>query len=131
MDVMSPAALIPYQTIFGLDVRDIYCASDHGCDECLKPNIDYSNSKHAGVKGVKVSAEVILPDEDMFLLLKAGKDIEARKAWRAKRIAKFDEPDMTGKEAWGHALYDMSRGLIDPYYFEMNFGLPKLFAPKV
>ncbi|WP_310646357.1 ATPase, T2SS/T4P/T4SS family [Limnohabitans sp.] len=131
MDVMSPAALIPYQTIFGLDVRDIYCASDCGCDECLKPNIDYSNSKHAGVKGVKVSAEVILPDEDMFLLLKDGKDIEARKAWRAKRTAKFNEADMTGKEAWGHALYDMSRGLIDPYYFEMNFGLPKLFAPKV
>jgi hypothetical protein len=34
---------------------------------------------------------------------------------------------MMGKEAWGHALYDMSQGLIDPYYFEMNFGAPKIF----
>lgn len=131
LDVMSSEALAPYQAIFGLDVGDIYCASEHGCDECLKPNIDYSELRHAGVKGVKVNAEVILPDEDMLLLLKDGKDIEARQAWRAKRIAKFDESDMMGKEAWGHALYDMSRGLIDPYYFEMNFGSPKLFAAKV
>ncbi len=131
LDVMSSEALAPYQTIFGLDVGDIYCASEHGCDECLKPNIDYSELKHVGVKGVKVNAEVILPDEDMLLLLKDGKDIEARQAWRAKRIAKFDESHMIGKEAWGHALYDMSRGLIDPYYFEMNFGSPKLLAAKV
>ncbi len=131
MDVMPAAELVAYQKYFGLDVRDIYCASDAGCVHCLKPNIDYSKSKRVGVKGVKVNAEVITPDEAMFELLNTGKDIEARRVWRAKRSAPFTSADMMGKEAWGHALYDMSQGLIDPYYFEMNFGAPKIFASQV
>jgi type II secretory ATPase GspE/PulE/Tfp pilus assembly ATPase PilB-like protein len=131
MDVMPAAELVAYQKYFGLDVRDIYCASDAGCVHCRKPNIDYSKSKRVGVKGVKVNAEVITPDEAMFELLNTGKDIEARRVWRAKRSAPFTSADMMGKEAWGHALYDMSQGLIDPYYFEMNFGAPKIFASQV
>jgi general secretion pathway protein E len=128
MDVMPAAELVEYQKYFGLDVRTIYCASDEGCEHCRKANIDYSKSKRVGVTGVKVNAEVITPDEEMYVLLNAGKDIEARRLWRSKRIAPFDSPDMLGKEAWGHALYDMSQGLVDPYYFQMNFGAPKLFA---
>lgn len=128
MDVMPALELVEYQKYFGLDVRNIYCASDEGCEHCRKPNIDYSKSKRVGVKGVKVNAEVITPDEEMYVMLNEGKDIEARRMWRSKRTAPFDSPDMLGKEAWGHALYDISQGLIDPYYFQMNFGAPKLFA---
>jgi type II secretory ATPase GspE/PulE/Tfp pilus assembly ATPase PilB-like protein len=128
MDVMPSAELIEYQKYFELDVRNIYCASDEGCDLCRKPNIDYSKSKHVGIKGVKVNAEVIIPDEEMFIMLSQAKDIEARRLWRKKRVAPFNSPDMMGKEAWGHALYDMSQGDIDPFYFQMNFGDPKMFA---
>jgi hypothetical protein len=80
------------------------------------------------VRGVKVHAEVLVPDLELLLLLSQGKDIEARRVWRNRRNTAFDNPEMHGKEAWGHALYDMSRGLVDPYYFEMNFGSPNVFT---
>jgi hypothetical protein len=31
---------------------------------------------------------------------------------------------MLGKPSWGHALYEMSLGHIDPYHFEKVFGSP-------
>jgi len=40
----------------------------------------------------------------------------------------FDQEDMLGKEAWGHALFDMSQGRIDPYHFERTFGAPAVIA---
>jgi hypothetical protein len=94
---------------------------------CRVKGLDYNGSLRAGVKGVKVGAEVIIPDESLLQLLSAGKDIEARNHWRSQRTARFDEADTLGKEAWGHVLYDMSRGLIDPFYFEKIFGRPHLF----
>jgi len=33
-----------------------------------------------------------------------------------------------GKEAWGHALYEVSQGVLDPFHFERNFGPPGLLA---
>ena len=73
-------------------------------------------------------AEVLVPDLELLLLLSQGKDIEARRVWRNRRNTPFNHPEMHGKEAWGHALYDVSRGLVDPYYFELNFGAPNVFA---
>jgi hypothetical protein len=35
---------------------------------------------------------------------------------------------MLGKEAWGHALYDISQGRLDPYHFERTFGAPAVIA---
>ena len=128
IEVMPEHQLLEYKRYFDLNIHHIYCASEAGCPNCRKPNIDYSKSTRVGVKGVKVNAEVITPDDDMYALLSEAKDIDARRLWRKKRTAPYDNPDMMGKEAWGHALYDMSQGLIDPYYFEMNFGAPKLFA---
>lgn len=128
MDVMPEYQLTEYKRYFELNINQIYCASESGCASCRKPNIDYSKSKRVGVNGVKVNAEVINPDDEMHTLLSQAKDIEARRIWRKKRTSPYDNPDMTGKEVWGHALYDMSQGLIDPFYFEMNFGAPKLFS---
>lgn len=127
-DVMPEHDLLEYKKYFDLNINKIYCASESGCTHCRKPNIDYSKSTRVGVNGVKVNAEVITPDDEMYTLLSEAKDIEARRIWRKKRTMPYDDPDMIGKEAWGHALYDMSQGLIDPYYFEMNFGAPKLFS---
>lgn len=125
--VMKPAELAPYADFFDLDIDALRCASDEGCPVCRVKGLDYNGSLRAGVKGVKVGAEVIVPDEPLLQLLSAGKDIEARNHWRSQRTARFDEPDTLGKEAWGHVLYDMSRGLIDPFYFEKIFGRPSLF----
>ena len=126
--VMTPASLQTYQDVFGLDTSQFFCASDRGCVHCRKPGIDYSNSERQGVRGVKVHAEVLVPDTELLLLLSQGKDIEARRVWRNRRNTPFNHPEMHGKEAWGHALYDVSRGLVDPYYFELNFGAPNVFA---
>jgi general secretion pathway protein E len=126
--VMTPASLQTYQDIFALDASRFFCASDHGCQRCRKPGISYNNSERLGVKGVKVHAEVLVPDLELLLLLSQGKDIEARRVWRNRRKTPFDNPEMHGKEAWGHALYDVSRGLVDPYYFELNFGAPNVFT---
>ena len=45
----------------------------------------------------------------------------------SKRTAGFDTPDMAGKDAWGHALYGVSQGAIDPYFFINTFGYPSAF----
>jgi hypothetical protein len=37
---------------------------------------------------------------------------------------------MTGKPSWGHTLYDISTGLVDPYYFEHIYGQPSQMAQR-
>lgn len=128
---LSAEELLDYETIFGLDVDQIMCASDGGCAHCRIPGVDYRTLVHAGTKGVCVTAEVITPDSDLLRLLLAGHDLDAREHYRATRVAPFDSPDMTGKDAWGHALYSVAQGLIDPYYFKGTFGHPRSFRQIV
>ncbi|KAF1037777.1 MAG: Toxin coregulated pilus biosynthesis protein T [Herbaspirillum frisingense] len=123
--------LTDYETLFGLDVDQIMCASDGGCAHCRIPGVDYSALVHAGTRGVCVTAEVITPDSALLRLLVAERDLDARDYYRATRVAPFDAPDMQGKDAWGHALYSVAQGLIDPYYFKSTFGHPKGFRQIV
>ncbi|WP_433691774.1 GspE/PulE family protein [Herbaspirillum seropedicae] len=123
--------LADYEIVFGLDVDQLMCASDGGCPHCRIPGVDYSALQHAGTSGVCVAAEVIMPDTDLLRLLLAGRDLDARDHYYATRRAGFDAPDMQGKAAWGHALYNMGQGLIDPYYFKNTFGHPKGFRQIV
>jgi hypothetical protein len=37
---------------------------------------------------------------------------------------------MIGKPSWAHTLYDISCGLVDPYYFEHIYGLPSQLAKR-
>jgi type II secretory ATPase GspE/PulE/Tfp pilus assembly ATPase PilB-like protein len=127
-EVMSPEQLHPYAVAFGLDVDSIYCSSDTGCSHCRKPGIDYSVGERNGIKGVKVGAEVIVPDTQMLELLLAGRDMEARRHWRSLQSEGFSSPNMAGKEAWGHVLFDVAEGRVDPYYFERTFGNVHLLA---
>jgi hypothetical protein len=61
-------------------------------------------------------------------LMRKREDIQARELWLSQRQSRFDEEDMLGKEAWGHALYDISQGRLDPYHFERTFGAPAVIA---
>ena len=126
--VMSSAELDVYERLFGLDPSGFHCASDRGCDKCRVSGVDYSEGIRQGTAGVKVAAEVVLPDEALLTLLAARQDMEARNYCRSLRRSPFDSPDMQGKEAWGHALYDVSIGEVDPFYFQNTFGNPKSFA---
>ena len=130
-EVMNSEQLEPYRRLFRLDTDRFFVASDEGCVHCRVPGIDYSQSKRIGVKGVKVAAEVLIPDEHMLELLRCGDDFGAKRYWRSQRRTGFDDPDMTGKEVWGHALYDMSIGRLDPFYFEHTFGRPSLLTDVV
>ncbi|PLY57268.1 hypothetical protein HBH1_04476 [Herbaspirillum sp. BH-1] len=120
-----------YETVFGLDIDQMMCASDSGCAHCRIPGVDYSALTHAGTRGVCVAAEVITPDNDLLRLLLAGRDLDARDHYHATRAGPFDAPDMRGKAAWGHALYSLAQGQIDPYYFKTTFGHPKGFRQIV
>lgn len=129
--VMSPEALDIYVKGFGLQADTIFCASDRGCPHCRKPLIDYSTGERNGTHGLKVGAEVIVPDLRLLELLLERRDLEARRYWRSRQKSPFTDPDMDGKEAWGHVLYDLSQGRVDPFYFERTFGRASLLAQSL
>ncbi len=131
IQVMSAEELKPYVDIFGLNPDSFYAASDQGCAHCHIQGIDYSSGVRQGTKGVQVAAEVVIPDTHLLQLLQEGRDIEALRYRRSLRRTGFDDPDMTGKEAWAHALYEVSSGTVDPYFFESTFGHPQSFKHLV
>ena len=128
LSALPVPTLVEYEKYFGLDVAKLFCASDEGCSHCQVPGLEVAPGGHAGVKGVKVCAEVLALDNTILGLLHHGNDLEARSYWLGLRQVGFDHEDMLGKEAWGHALYDMSQGRIDPYHFERTFGTPAVIA---
>jgi len=129
--VMSDDELTVYQAGFGVSPDAIFCASDAGCPRCRKPMIDYSNSVRNGTMGLKVGAEVIVPDLRLLELLLQRRDLEAKRYWRSRQTAAFTDPDMDGKEAWGHVLYDVAQGRVDPFYFERAFGRASVLAKSL
>jgi type II secretory ATPase GspE/PulE/Tfp pilus assembly ATPase PilB-like protein len=126
--VMAADTLQAYEKYFQLDPRLFFSASEHGCRYCQVPGLAKNTTGHAGVKGVKVCAEVMPASNEILALLQQGKDLQARQYWLCQRQSGFDAQDMLGKESWGHALYDMSQGRVDPYHFERTFGSPALIA---
>ena len=128
LSVLPVQTLVEYEKYFGLDVAQLRCARDAGCSHCQVPGLEVATGGHAGVKGVKVCAEVLALDNTMLSLLHHNNDLEARNHWLGLRQVGFDHEDMLGKEAWGHALFDMSQGRIDPYHFERTFGAPAVIA---
>lgn len=127
-EVLGKETLKAFETLFQLDTATMRSASDTGCPECLVKGLDNSHGRHIGVKGVKVCAEVIPVTHELLHFLGQKQDIQARDYWLSKRRSAYNEADMFGKEAWGHALYEVSRGVLDPYHFELNFGPPSLLA---
>ena len=126
--VMSAVELAAYEQHFELDPTHFRCASDMGCAHCQVEGLDRGEQAHVGVNGVKVCAEVMPITNDLLRLLRVKDDIRARDEWLALRNTPFDNEDMVGKEAWGHALYEVSQGVLDPFHFERNFGPPGLLA---
>ena len=104
-----------------------------GSEMCIRdrPGIDYGDQGRSGTAGVKVGAEVIVPDMHLLELLLANRDMEARRYWRSRQSKGFCDPDMDGKEAWGHVLYDISQGRVDPYYFDRLFGSATVLAESM
>ena len=126
---VHPAKILrTYEGLFELDTAQIRAASDQGCVHCRVEGLQLAQEGHLGIKGMKVTAEVVSVDPELLQLLRDHQDMKARAYWTSRRTAKFDEPDMTGKEAWGHALYEVAQGRLDPFHFEHCFGLPAFLA---
>jgi len=109
--VLPAGKLQLLQEKFRIDPASVYCSTQSDCAHC----------KGRGITGSTVVAEVIAPDKVIRQLIADGKDEQAESYWRGSRRARFDEPDMTGKTAYEHALYKVSRGWIDPQDLEREF----------
>jgi len=127
---LSTEQLGQYEKHFGLNPDTLFCASAEGCPHCCPPDMAKSSAGHNGIKGMKVSAEVLVPDDELWDLLRRNEDLKARALWRSQQVHKFSQSHMTGKPSWGHTLYDISTGLVDPYYFEHIYGQPSQMAKR-
>ncbi|WP_404299033.1 GspE/PulE family protein [Alicycliphilus denitrificans] len=96
---------------FGLNINQIYCSADEGCEHC----------GGRGIIGSTVVAEVLSPDKVLRQHIAEGNDDKAEQYWRKSRTAAFDDRDMVGKTAFEHGLYKVSQGLIDPRDLEIEF----------
>lgn len=99
------------QQKYGLDPASIYCSTVSDCPHC----------KGRGITGSTVVAEIVAPDKVIRKFIADGKDEQAENYWRESRVSPFDDPDMTGKTAYEHALYKISQGRIDPRDLEREF----------
>lgn len=96
---------------FGLNLGTIYCVNETGCPHC--------NGR--GIVGSTVVAEIVVPDKVIRQHIADGFDEKAELYWRGSRRTAFDDPDMTGKTAFEHALYKIACGRIDPRDVEHEF----------
>lgn len=124
IQAMTVEHLMMYEQIFEIDVKTIQCASQDGCSVCCPPGIKKNDKGHNGIKGMKVSAEVITPDVSLLDLLRHNEDLKAFDHWRRTQSHRFDQPQMRGKPSWAHTVYDITCGKVDPYYFEHVYGYP-------
>ncbi|MFC5550205.1 GspE/PulE family protein [Massilia aerilata] len=106
------------ERLFQIDRSRIKAENREGCEVCLRKDLP----ELAGTKGRLMVAEMIEPTEKMLLMFRDGKNLELRRYIRSQRIARFDEPDSTGKNALEVAMYHVSHGHLDPKEVERKFG---------
>lgn len=114
--VLPSTTLALLRAKFSLNTADMRCASDGGCEAC---NIDGIPSQ--GTHGLTVVAEILIPTAAIRRAIKQRDWPLLEELWRGSRQAAFDDPDMTGKTAFEHALYKASIGLVDPRDIEREF----------
>lgn len=126
-DVMPKSQLQLIEEKFQLDTSRMRCRNDDGCDRCrLKGLFTELGKQGAGTVGVTVVGEVFEPNDE-FLDRVTRRDWRgAESAYRALRRTPFDDPDMTGKTMYEHALYKASgadeKVRIDPRFIDNTMG---------
>jgi len=120
-DVMSRADLEILRSKFGLDTSRMACRNMEGCPHCRLDGLFTRLGKVAGgTKRPSLAAELYRPTPE-FLDRVAVRDwAGARRIWRGERRTGFDNPDMTGKTLYEHALFKASQGLIDPQFINRS-----------
>lgn len=115
-NLISQAKQDLLKTKFGVDISTMYCSSEVGCPHCRLEGIE-----SGGTKGLTVVAEILVPNEEILELIRQKDWLGVERAWRSQRTAPFDDPNMTGKTAFEHALYKVCAGLVDLQDLEADF----------
>ena len=110
-EVLPEQQIMLLKEKFKLDPATIYCSKEGDCAHC----------HGLGITGSTVVSEIVSPDKTIRSLIAEGHDEQAEDYWRQSRRTSFDDSDMTGKTAYEHALYKISRGWIDPRDLEREF----------
>ena len=105
------------------DLSRIRFRNRNGCSECA------AVSPLPGIAGREVAASVLLPDDDLLLLLREKKVLEAFRELRSRRN-KLWEPDTLGKSAMEVATFKMLQGNVDPREVETIFESYELYESK-
>ncbi len=115
-DAMPAADLALIAERFKVDTKAMYCASEDGCGQCRVEGV-----ASGGTVGVTVVAEIFVPNDEALTLIRERDWTVLEATWRATRQTGFDDPDMTGKTAFEHALFKACVGMIDPRDIEADF----------
>lgn len=132
--ILDPQKLAALEVNFEIDVEQLRCASDNGCDQCRIKGFGYKDEAEPGarlgVAGVTVIAEIVLPDDEIRRLITEGKDLDAKRYWRGSRRTGFTDSDMRGKTAFEHGIYKASQGLVDIRFVEDAFMGVEFYQPQ-
>ncbi len=118
---VDPSMISLLEDVYEIDPGTVFVASEEGCDHCRIKGLPPTDNNKLGISGVTVTAEIIVPDLEFLSLIRDSKDNEAKLGWRRTRTHGFANENMEGKTAFEHAMYECSRGRIDPYYIEDSF----------
>lgn len=89
---------------FKLDIRALRFRREGGCSNC----------QERGWVGVKVIAEMAVPDATWLALSRDGDDQAAYDHWRSQSDRRLDSPDVAGKTAFEQCVYFALKGIVDP-----------------
>jgi type II secretory ATPase GspE/PulE/Tfp pilus assembly ATPase PilB-like protein len=118
-DVMPKAQLELLRSKFALDIRDMACRNFDGCEHCRRKGLfTRAGTVAAGAKGQTLAMEIYRPTPEFLDRVLVRDWRGAEKVWRNERRTGFDDPDMTGKTIYEHALYKASQGIIDPRFID-------------
>ncbi|BCF95131.1 ATPase, T2SS/T4P/T4SS family [Paraburkholderia largidicola] len=118
-EVMEKAQLELLRSKFGLDTRAMACRNFDGCEHCRRKGLFTRAGKvAAGAKGQTLAMEIYRPTPEFLDRVLVRDWRGAEKVWRNERRTGFDDPDMTGKTIYEHALYKASQGIIDPRFID-------------
>lgn len=114
--VLNPKVVEVLKRKFTLNVDSMRCASPDGCPQCRVEGM-----ASEGTKGLTVVAEILVPTPEVRDAIRVKDWERVEQIWRGARTTAFDDPDMTGKTAFEHALYKASIGMVDPRDIERDF----------
>lgn len=105
--------------LYAANSEGMFVRNPEGCEHCKREGLPALN----GYSGRTVVSELfeIGHDTEVLRAIQTGDVIRVTEVLQARRSARWDEPDMTGKTAMECAVYKMLQGEVDPRSIEPRF----------